>query len=50
MAKKIRKAGTLQTITDSEDKTCPDAGECVTRKMTPEDWAKYGPYKPSENK
>jgi hypothetical protein len=48
MAKKIRKCGTLQAAVDAEDKSCPEAGECNTRKMTPEDWAKYGPYNPKK--
>jgi hypothetical protein len=48
MAKKIRKCGTLQAAVDAKDKSIPEAGECKTRKMTPEDWAKYGPYNPDK--
>jgi hypothetical protein len=50
MPKKIRKCGTLQAAVDAKDKSTPKVGECVTRKMTPEDWAKYGPYKPKKAK
>lgn len=45
----ISKAGTLQTAQLLSEKACPSViSECVTRKMTPEDWEKYGPLKHKE--
>jgi len=44
---KISKAGTLQTAQLMSEKIYPSVvGECITRKMTPEEWEKYGPIKP----
>jgi hypothetical protein len=42
---KSTKPGTLQTaqMICSKEDFSPLDGECITRKMTPEDWEKYGP-------
>lgn len=45
----VSKAGTLQTAQLMSEKVCPSViSECVTRKMTPEDWEKYGPLRQKE--
>ena len=46
----VSKAGTLQTAQLMSEKVCPSViSECVTRKMTPEDWEKYGPLRQKES-
>lgn len=49
---KADKSGTLltaQMMCEKED--FPSlVGDCITRKMTPEDWEKYGPLNTSEKK
>ncbi|KUO69835.1 MAG: hypothetical protein APF81_06245 [Desulfosporosinus sp. BRH_c37] len=44
---KANKPGTLQTaqMVCEEKDSPPLDSECMTRMMTPEDWAKYGPLK-----
>lgn len=47
----VSKAGTLQTAQLLSEKVYPSViSECATRKMTPEDWEKYGPLKPIKSK
>ncbi len=47
---KVSRSGTLQTAQLMSAKEYPSAiSECVTRKMTPEDWGKYGPLNPRTN-
>lgn len=44
---KVNRSGTLQTAQLMSEKEYPLViSECVTRKMTPEDWERYGPLKP----
>lgn len=47
----VSKAGTLQTAQLMSEKVYPSIiSECVTRKMTQEDWEKYGPLNSINNK
>lgn len=47
----VSKAGTLQTAQLMSEKVYPSViSECITRKMTPEEWKKYGPLNPIKNK
>lgn len=47
----VSKAGTLQTAQLMSEKVYPSViSECATRKMTPEDWEKYGPLNPIKHK
>jgi hypothetical protein len=49
---KINKPGTLQTVQMISVKKDLSSlnGDCITRKMTPEDWEKYGPLNTGEIK
>ncbi|WP_042331437.1 hypothetical protein [Desulfosporosinus orientis] len=43
--RKINRSGTLlaaQMMCEKQD-SCSSVKECTTRKMTPEEWEKYGP-------
>lgn len=45
------KPDTLQTAQMIREKKDPSiAGDCITRKMTPEDWEKYGSLNTVESK
>lgn len=52
MFRKAIKSGTLltaQMLGEKED-TSPLISECITRKMTPEEWEKYGPLNINDSK
>jgi len=49
---KASKLGTLLTaqMLGEKEETPSSVGDCITRKMTPDDWEKYGPLNISESK
>jgi len=49
---KTSKLGTLLTaqMLSEKEETPSLVGDCITRKMTPDDWEKYGPLNISESK
>ena len=48
-AQRLDTIQTAQMMCENEDSPAV-ISDCITRKMTPEDWQKYGPLNTRENK